>query len=83
MSSDEVMDMTPALVALLSFSSVLYDCNILAQTMLQWLAYSPMHRVIDAEIGTAAITEPDIIKKILKHVHQQQVSPRQPPGRAN
>lgn len=47
MSPDEMMAMTPALVA---FGSVPYDCNILAQTMLQWLAYSPTYRVIDAEI---------------------------------
>ncbi len=50
MTPDEVMNMAPALVALRSFSSVLYDCNILAQTMLQWLARTPNRRVIDSEI---------------------------------
>ncbi len=29
----------------------------------------------------AAVTEPDVIRKILDHVHQQQAPPRQPPGR--
>ena len=50
MTPDEVMNMAPALVALRSFSSVLYDCNILVQTMLQWLARTPNRRVIDSEI---------------------------------
>ncbi len=54
MTPDEVMSMTPALVALRSFSSVLYDCNVMAQTMLQWLAHTPTRRVIDTEIGSLA-----------------------------
>lgn len=54
MTPDDVMNMTPALVLLRSFSSVLYDCNILAQTMLQWLAHSPTRRVIDSEIESLA-----------------------------
>jgi hypothetical protein len=54
MTPDEVMKMTPALVALRSFSSVLYDCNVMAQTMLQWLAHTPTRRVIDTEIGSLA-----------------------------
>ena len=29
----------------------------------------------------AAITQPDVIQKILDHVHQQQAPPRQPPRR--
>jgi len=29
----------------------------------------------------AAITAPDVIRKILDHVHQQQAPPRQSPGR--
>ncbi len=29
----------------------------------------------------AAITQPDVIQKILEHVHQQQAPPRQPPAR--
>ena len=31
----------------------------------------------------AAITQPDVINKILDHVHQQQAPPRQPPGRVH
>jgi len=31
----------------------------------------------------ATITQPDVIQKILDHVHQQQAPPRQPPGRVN
>jgi hypothetical protein len=31
----------------------------------------------------AAITQPDVIQKILDHVHQQQAPPRKPPGRAS
>ncbi len=54
MTPDEVMNMTPALVALRSFSSVLYDCNVMAQTMLQWLAHTPTRRIIDTEIGSLA-----------------------------
>ncbi len=31
----------------------------------------------------ATVTQPDVIQKILDHVHQQQAPPRQPPGRVN
>ena len=31
----------------------------------------------------AAITQPDVIQKILDHVHQQQAPPRLPPSRVN
>lgn len=54
MKPEDVMNMTPALVLLRSFSSVLLDSNIMAQTMLQWLAHSPNRRVIDTEIESLA-----------------------------
>jgi len=31
----------------------------------------------------AAITQPDVIQKVLDHAHQQQAPPRKPPGRAS
>lgn len=54
MKVNEVMKMAQAKMILRSFSSVLMDANVQAQTLLQWLAYSPNRRDIDTEIGSLA-----------------------------
>ena len=37
-----------------SLSSILHDCSVQTQMMLQWLAHSPMSREIDSEVGDLA-----------------------------
>lgn len=50
----EVLAMTPAFVAMRSLSSVLQDCSALTQTVLQWIARTPLARTIDSEVGDLA-----------------------------
>ncbi len=54
MKAEEVMKMAPTTMIVRSFSSVLMDASVQAQTLLQWLAHSPNRREIDMEVGSLA-----------------------------
>ena len=54
LAPEEVMKMTTAFVGARALMSVLHDCNMLTQTVLQWLAATPIPQDIDSEIGDLA-----------------------------
>jgi hypothetical protein len=51
LSTDEVMSMPAALLAVRSLAALMDDCTWLGQTILQWLGESPTAWEIDREIG--------------------------------
>lgn len=53
-TAEEVLKMSPALVAARSLGSIVQDCNVLAQTMLQWVGRCAVSNTIDSEIGDLA-----------------------------
>ena len=52
--AEEVMSMSPAFVAVRSIGSILQDCNVLTQAVLQWIGRAPVPREIDSEMGDLA-----------------------------
>lgn len=51
MSAKEVMQMSSAKVSLQALTSLMNDCDVMNQTILQWMSHSPTAWTIDREIG--------------------------------
>jgi patatin-like phospholipase/acyl hydrolase len=54
LTTEEVMELSAAELALRALTSLMDDCSAQAETILQWLSRSPTRRHIDSEIGDLA-----------------------------
>ena len=54
LTTEEVMELSAAELALRALTLLMDDCSAQAETMLQWISHSPTRRVIDSEIGDLA-----------------------------